>query len=287
MVGTQNPMTPADMAAVLGNHGYYGGGYGYPMVPMVYPQMGAGYGDGLGMGSGWIVLILLAALGFGNGGFGFGGGMGGMWPWMMMQGNSNTNNDVQRGFDQLATTNGINNLQAAVANGFATAEVAGCNRAMDNMAMGYQGQINAMQRSFDAQTAIDQRLDAISAQQQVCCCENRAAIQDVKYAIATEGANTRAQSTADTQRVMDKLCQLELDVYKRAGEEKDRAIVDLQNRLNMATMQASQTAQTATLLADNAAQTRTLNPAPIPAYVVANPQCNVPNWANGNAWNFG
>ena len=276
---SNNPMTPADMAAVLGNH--YGNGYGYPMVP-AYPMLGNGYGygmgDGLGLGGGWLVLILLAALGFGNGGFGFGGfGGGGMMPWMM------GNNDMQRGFDQAATTSGLNAIRTDLANGFATAEVAGCNRAMDQMARGYQGEINALQRSFDAQSAIDGRLDAIAAQQQTCCCENRAAIADVKYAIATEGATTRQQSTADTQRVLDKLCQLELDTVRTQLDAERRENATLRSDLNLARERADRTAQTATILADNAAQTRILNPAPIPAYVVQNPSCCNPAWAN-NGW---
>ena len=49
----------------------------------------------------------------------------------------------------------------------------------------------------------------------------------------------------------------------------------LQNQINIATMQASQTAQTAALIADNTAQTQYIvnrvAPYPIPAYTVANP----------------
>jgi hypothetical protein len=45
----------------------------------------------------------------------------------------------------------------------------------------------------------------------------------------------------------------------------------------MANLAASQTAQTGRILADNAAQTvaleQYLNPVPVPAYVVANPNC--------------
>jgi len=51
----------------------------------------------------------------------------------------------------------------------------------------------------------------------------------------------------------------------------------------LANLAASQNAQTGQILADNAAQTATLrqalNPTPIPAYVVANPNgCNCGNW---------
>ena len=59
----------------------------------------------------------------------------------------------------------------------------------------------------------------------------------------------------------------------------------------LANLAASQNAQTGQILADNAAQTATLrqalNPTPIPAYVVANPNgCNCGNWngCNGNGF---
>ena len=54
-------------------------------------------------------------------------------------------------------------------------------------------------------------------------------------------------------------------------------IADLERQLTMANLAASQTAQTAQLLADNNRQTAAieqyLNPVPIPAYVVQNPNC--------------
>ena len=66
------------------------------------------------------------------------------------------------------------------------------------------------------------------------------------------------------------MCQDKIDA-------KNEQIANLQTQLNIANLNASQTAQTAQLLADNTKQTTTLeqylNPAPIPAYVVANPNC--------------
>lgn len=63
-----------------------------------------------------------------------------------------------------------------------------------------------------------------------------------------------------------------------------KKIADLQNQLTMANLAASQTAQTQRLLLDNQAQTQALeqylNPAPIPAYVVQNPNCCNQNFYN-------
>ena len=72
------------------------------------------------------------------------------------------------------------------------------------------------------------------------------------------------------QSIQDKLCQQEIDALKSQN-------IALQNQLNMATLRESQTAQTAQILANNDSQTRALeqylNPPPIPAYVVQNPNC--------------
>ena len=73
------------------------------------------------------------------------------------------------------------------------------------------------------------------------------------------------------------MCQDKIDA-------KNEQIQALQTQLTMANLAASQTAQTAQILADNSRQTalleQTLNPVPIPAYVVQNPNC-CGNYYNG------
>ena len=127
---------------------------------------------------------------------------------------------------------------------------------------------------------------------QNCCCDNRAGLADLKYTVATENcadrtalsegirdlmaagtANTQAlinSQTAGFQAIQDKLCQMEIDNLKTRNAE-------LLARNNALEFAQTQTAQTAQILADNAAQTAALeqylNPAPIPAYVVQNPNC--------------
>ena len=77
-----------------------------------------------------------------------------------------------------------------------------------------------------------------------------------------------AANAANTQAILDKMCQQEIDALKTQN-------ANLQTQINLANLQASQSDQTARVLADNAAQTATLrqalNPTPIPAYVVQNP----------------
>lgn len=115
--------------------------------------------------------------------------------------------------------------------------------------------------------------------QQNCCCENRAGLADLKYTIATEACADRsavssalqdviASNTANTQAILDKLCQQEIDALKAQNQQ-----LQMQNYL--ASLAASQNAQTGQILTDNAAQTtaliRALSPTPIPAYIVSNP----------------
>ncbi len=79
-----------------------------------------------------------------------------------------------------------------------------------------------------------------------------------------------ANQSANTQRILDQMCADKIDA-------KNEKIADLERQLTMANLAASQTAQTSRLLADNAAQTvaleQYLNPVPVPAYIVQNPNC--------------
>ncbi len=241
------------------------------MVMPVGP-MGSGYGNGMGFGMDgsfiyMIILFLFFAM-FGNGwgnGFGFGGG-GGAMPYMM---NQSTDSSVQRGFDQQAVMNGINGLQnsvsagfgnvqtalcsgfagvnAGVANGFAQAEIANNGRQMANM--------NQM---FGLQTGLSNQLNTIAMNQQNYCCENRAAVADLKYTVATEACADRAavdgalrdvtaNNVANTQAILntmnagiqsikDQLCQDKIDA-------KNETISQLRQEIAMKDLAASQAAQ--------------------------------------------
>ena len=75
-----------------------------------------------------------------------------------------------------------------------------------------------------------------------------------RYAISDGIRDVIANQTANTQAVLDKLCALELDGVKNQLAAAQRENLGLQNQVNMATMQASQTAQTAQILAGQAAE---------------------------------
>lgn len=211
------------------------------MVMPVSPLEGNGNGFGWGDGSFWIIILFLFAF-MGNG---WGNGS-----------NGSTGQEVQRGFDQQAVMTGINNISTTMANGFASAELSRCG----------------------TQATLLQSLNDMAMSFQNCCCENRAQTADLKYTIAAEAAATRANDQANTQLILDKLCQQEIDALKAQN-------ANLQTQINLANLTSSQADQTAKILADNAAQTQALeqylNPAPIPAYVVQNPSCCAPNYYNG------
>ncbi len=202
----------------------------------------------------WIILFILLLGGWNNGGFGGFGGNGAM-PFLV----NNTNNDVQRGFDQSAIIGGLNDIKTAVSTGFSNAEIAENARQL-----AYTNQMFGLQSQFAN-----------------CCCENRLGLANLNSTILSENCADRAaisdgirdvitNQNSNTQRIIDQLCQDKIDA-------KNERIADLERQLTMANLAASQGAQTAQILADNARQTSALeqylNPTPIPAYVVANPNC--------------
>ena len=98
---------------------------------------------------------------------------------------------------------------------------------------------------------IEGKLADMAAQFSTCCCENRLAAVQTQNVVATEGAATRAAIQSQTQAILDKMCQQEIDNLKAQN-------IALQNQVNMLNLSASQTAQTAALIADNTAQTNYL-----------------------------
>jgi hypothetical protein len=164
-----------------------------------------------------------------------------------------------------AVNSGTAAVQQSLCSGFAgvNAAIAGAQNATAQQL--YNNQIADMERSYAAQTAQTAGMTALQAQLAQCCCDNRAATADLKYTVATENCADRyeaAQNTRDiidsqtrsTQAILDKLCALELDGVKGQLAQAQRENVALQNAVNMATMQASQTAQTAQILAGQAAE---------------------------------
>jgi hypothetical protein len=249
------------------------------MVMPVSPMYGGGGGFGGGFGSdwGWIILLLLFA---GGGCGGFGGGMNNfaadgavLYPWM------NQSNQMQDGFTSQMLNTSVNGIQNAITSGFGDMQTALCggfagvNASVNGVQNGitqqmYSNQIADLERSFAAQTATTQGFSGLQGQLAQCCCDNRLATCQTQNLVSSEGAATRLAIQEQTQAIIDKMCQQEIDNLKSQN-------LALQNQLNMANLQASQVSQTAALIADNTAQTQYIvnrvAPYPIPAYTVANP----------------
>lgn len=222
---------------------------GSDLVMPVSPMYGGN--GGFGFGGDWgslIVLFLIAAM-FGGFNGGFGGGFGGNqlgydFPWLM-NGQQGINNNVSDGFRDQMVQNGITSIRDGIGdistqlcNGFANVEIGANAR-----------QLADMQQSFASQTAITGAITDLARQQADCCCENRLATCQTQNIVQNEGNATRfaeANNTRDiienanrnSQAVLDKLCQLELDGFKREND-------NLRTQLNMANLAASQTAQNA------------------------------------------
>lgn len=254
---TNNTPFTMPVQPMYGNYGMNNGGFGFG-------------GDGL-----WFLILffLLCGNGWGNGFGGFGGNAFAadtmaMYPWM------NQANQINDGFDHQATRDYLTGIQSAVTSGFGDVQlgIAGINQNLCQTGNGIINAVNSgfnaaesannarqianMQQAFAAQTATTQGMNAIQSQLAQCCCDNRLATAQLQSVVQTENCADRTaayQNTRDiidsqtrgTQAILDKLCALELDGVKGQLAQAQRENVGLQNQLNMATMQASQTAQNA------------------------------------------
>lgn len=224
-------------------------------------------GFGNGFDGIWGIILLAMVLGYGGGGFGFGGFGGGasgaltraeLYDGFATQNIDSAVRGVQQGIcdSTYALTNVING-------GFAGVDRAVCD-------IGYQTQAG---------------FNALGAQLAQCCCDNRAAIADLKYDLSTQfcglGNSIQMQTrdiidnqNANYRGLMDFLVQEKLST-------KDAKIAELTNALSQSqqngVIRAAIDASTAEIIR------RTGNDCPTPAYWV-NPPTPVQapcSWTNG------
>lgn len=213
-----------------------------PVAPMY--GGGGGLGNGFG-GDSWLIILILLILGNGGWGNGFGGGFGGgsgEFPWLF-NGQSGINSNTNTGFQNAMLNDNITSIRDGI-NSLSTQICNCCGDMQMSLANGFAG---VEQGANARQMANMQSMFGLQSSLQECCCENRAGIADLKYTVATENCADRTQSmqntrdiienqTRNTQAVLDKLCQLELDGFKREND-------NLRSQLNMATLRESQAAQ--------------------------------------------
>lgn len=241
--------------------------------------------EGYGFGGGWAWwIIILLIFGWGGNGWGFGGNRGaGNTDFLdsaLQRGFDNqaviskldgiSNGICSLGYDQLAQMNGINQN---ISNGFHGVDNAICN-------LGYQ-----TQQGFNSTNiALMQGQNALQAQLADCCCQNREAIAQVRYDMATDTCALQNTVNNNTRDLLEN------------QNTNTRAILDFLTQDKIATLQAentdlkraaSQDRQSALLTTAMSAQTQQLinaiNPAPIPAFQVPAPYA----YAGCNGYNSG
>lgn len=180
---------------------------------MPVAPVGGGFGDG--MGNGWWLILLFLFMGFGNGFGGYGNNAAGF-----------VNADVQRGFDQSAVMGGVSNLQNGITAGFGDMATQLCG--------GFAGLNAAITNGF-AQAEIGENARQMSNMQQMFALQTQ--VGNTQNIVQSEGAATRAAILEQTNSILSKLCDQEIENLRAAN-------VSLQNQLNMANLAASQTAQT-------------------------------------------
>lgn len=247
--------------------------------------------DGFGNG-GWWAWILMWALFGGYGGYGF-GGMGGWGGMNGMNGLGFAEGALQRGFDNQTVINKLDGINNGICSlGYdQLAQMNGINNTVMQTGFGLQQSINSLG------VANMQDTNALSRQLSECCCDNRAAIKDLQYALATQSCatNNNIHQTGDAiiqnqnqgfqmlnNTIRDGFCSLEMREMQRENQ-------NLRDRLNSCDRDSALLAQSNYLI-------NQLQPVSRPAYLTCNPNTGLTwplqmyansNCGNGWGWNNG
>lgn len=218
---------------------------------------GTGFDDGNGW---WIILLFLFALGgWGNGGFGGSGGKESVAYSFDMNGLENGVRGIQQGlcdgFYAMNTgmLNGFSGVQNALCQGF-SGVTAGINTSSNDILSAINAStVSGMKDTY----AITSGINALGTQIASCCCDTRYDMaknfSDLNYNLATQACDTRRAITDSTREIIDFLTK-----------DKIAALTAENQSLKLAASQSIQNNYLISQLKD---------PCPIPAYVVANPNC--------------
>lgn len=241
---------------------------GMPTMTMPVAPANTSNGGGFGWGgeSVWMIVLFLIFAVFGWGGNGWGGnGNNGVADNYVLASDFAT---LQRQIDSAASTierkgditqqgicDGFYAVNTTLLNGFA-----GVNQ---NMSNGFQ---TAELSRCNQQAALMQQLNAMQMQAANCCCENRAAIAQVRYDMASQACDTRNTVNTAARDIIDNQNQNSRAILDFLTQSK---LQDLQSENQGLKLAASQAAQNNYLISQ-------LRPTPIPAYASCNP------WAGGS-----
>lgn len=216
---------------------------GMPTMTMpVTPANSGSNGFGFGGDGAWflIILFLFAFCGWGGNGFGNNGNSGGVVDGYVL---ASDFSNIERKMDLIngGLCDGFYAVNNTLLTGFGNAELSRANQ----------------------QAALMQQLNAMQMQAANCCCENRAAIAQVRYDMATQACDTRNTVNTAARDIID------------ANNQNSRAILDFLVNSKMQDLQTEN--QSLKLAASQAAQNSylvsQLRPSPVPSYTVQNPYC--------------
>ena len=223
-------------------------------------MMNSGFGGFGGDGAWWIIILFLFVFcGWGGNGWGNNGNSGGVVDGYVLTSDfanverkiDSVNQGLCDGFYQQAQL--INGTNMAMANGFAQAELSRSNQ----------------------QAALMQQLNAMQMQAANCCCENRAAIAQVRYDMATQACDTRNTVQNATRDIIDAMNSGFRGIDQRLTAQeiaaKDAKIAEQNQQLFAAHLAASQAAQNDTLKSYVSGQFAYYNPRPVPSFEVPAP----------------
>lgn len=215
---------------------------GMPTMTMpVTPANGSGNGFGFGGDGAWflIILFLFAFCGWGGNGWGNNAGNSGgaVDGYVLASDFSN----IERKMDIIngGLCDGFYAVNNTLLTGFGNAELSRANQ----------------------QAALMQQLSAMQMQAANCCCENRAAIAQVRYDMATQACDTRNTVQNATRDIVENQNANSRAILDFLTNSKMRDLESANQELRLA---ASQAAQNNYLISQ-------LRPTPIPSYQSCNP----------------
>ena len=149
-------------------------------------------------GFGMFGFLILALLFMNGGGFGWNGG----------NGNSNAiQNDINRGFDSQNLQAQTRDILGDVTGGTAQTISASTQNAQNAINAIKDGNASIIREFGNVETA----LTALSGKQQECCCSALRAIDSVNYNGAINTAAINANTTAQTQKILDAMAQNKIE----------------------------------------------------------------------------
>ena len=214
---------------------------GMPTMTMpVAPANGSGNGFGFGGDGAWflIILFLFAFCGWGGNGWGNNGNSGGVVDGYVL---ASDFSNIERKMDLIngGLCDGFYAVNNTLLTGFGNAELSRANQ----------------------QAALMQQLSAMQMQAANCCCENRAAIAQVRYDMATQACDTRNTVQNATRDIVENQNANSRAILDFLTNSKMRDLESANQELRLA---ASQAAQNNYLISQ-------LRPTPIPSYQSCNP----------------